>query len=104
MAVPRLDFLVISYPCALVISIPLGYFGGLGAASRNGLLLKGAIFLDRLTQINTIAMDKTGTLTQGIFRIQEIVIAEASNWTEPSLIRLLMALEAKSTHPLQSYP
>jgi len=64
-----LIFLVISCPCALVISIPLGYFGGLGAASKNGLLFKGATFLDQLTKVNTLVMDKTGTVTKGVFKI-----------------------------------
>ena len=62
-----LIFLVISCPCALVISIPLGYFGGLGAASKNGILFKGASFLDAMTKINTLVMDKTGTVTKGVF-------------------------------------
>ena len=68
-----LIFLVISCPCALVISIPLGYFGGLGAASRNGILFKGASFLDSMTKINTVVMDKTGTVTKGVFKIQDLV-------------------------------
>ena len=66
-----LIFLVISCPCALVISIPLGYFGGLGAASKNGILFKGASFLDAMTKINTLVMDKTGTVTKGVFKIKE---------------------------------
>ena len=65
-----LIFLVISCPCALVISIPLGYFGGLGAASKNGILFKGASFLDAMTKINTLVMDKTGTVTKGVFKIK----------------------------------
>ena len=69
-----LIFLVISCPCALVISIPLGYFGGLGAASKNGILFKGAMYLDKLTKVNTIVMDKTGTVTKGVFKIKEIKI------------------------------
>ncbi|HRF82456.1 MAG TPA: HAD-IC family P-type ATPase, partial [Flavobacteriales bacterium] len=67
-----LIFLVISCPCALVISIPLGYFGGIGAASRKGILLKGGNYLDVLTKVNTIVMDKTGTLTEGVFAVQEV--------------------------------
>ena len=67
-----LIFLVISCPCALVISIPLGYFGGLGAASKNGILFKGASFLDAMTKINTLVMDKTGTVTKGVFKIKEV--------------------------------
>ena len=67
-----LIFLVISCPCALVISIPLGYFGGLGAASKNGILFKGASFLDAMTKINTLVMDKTGTVTKGVFKIKRL--------------------------------
>lgn len=77
-----LIFLVISCPCALVISIPLGYFGGLGAASRNGILFKGASFLDAMTKINTLVMDKTGTVTKGVFKIKEI---KAIGWKNPNL-------------------
>ncbi len=93
-----LIFLVISCPCALVISIPLGYFGGLGAASQHGLLFKGATFLDQLTRVNTLVMDKTGTVTKGVFKIQKIVTAD--NFSQTEFMRLLMALEAKSTHPI----
>lgn len=95
-----LIFLVISCPCALVISIPLGYFGGLGAASQNGLLLKGAMFLDQLPKINTIALDKTGTLTKGTFSIQDIVVTNTEQHSESDLMTLLMALESQSTHPI----
>jgi len=93
-----LIFLVISCPCALVISIPLGYFGGLGAASKNGLLFKGATFLDQLTKVNTLVMDKTGTVTKGVFKIKDIEIT--GNFTEAEFMKLLMAIEAKSTHPI----
>ncbi|MBV7440272.1 cadmium-translocating P-type ATPase [Weeksellaceae bacterium TAE3-ERU29] len=93
-----LVFLVISCPCALVISIPLGYFGGLGASSRKGILLKGAMFLDQLTQIDTLVMDKTGTLTKGVFKIKEI--NSLSIFTESEIMTYLMALESKSTHPI----
>ncbi|WP_310991999.1 heavy metal translocating P-type ATPase [Aequorivita marina] len=92
-----LIFLVISCPCALVISIPLGYFGGLGAASRNGILFKGASFLDAITKVNTIVMDKTGTLTKGVFKIKEIKTYAIS---EKEMMQYLMALEAQSTHPI----
>lgn len=95
-----LIFLVISCPCALVISIPLGYFGGLGAASQQGLLLKGAMFLDRLTQVNIVAMDKTGTLTEGVFAIKNIVIADDAELTEAEFMASLIALESQSTHPI----
>lgn len=92
-----LIFLVISCPCALVISIPLGYFGGLGAASRNGILFKGASFLDAITKINTVVMDKTGTITQGIFKIKEI---QSTAFEKADFMRYLLAMEEKSTHPI----
>src|SRR6476661_38072 len=93
-----LVFLVISCPCALVISIPLGYFGGIGAASKAGILFKGSNFLDVLREIDTVVMDKTGTLTQGVFAVQQVVAAPG---TEPAtLLRLAGALETKSTHPI----
>ncbi|MDE3741052.1 heavy metal translocating P-type ATPase [Maribacter polysaccharolyticus] len=92
-----LIFLVISCPCALVISIPLGYFGGLGAASKNGILFKGASFLDAMTKINTLVMDKTGTVTKGVFKIKEI---KAIGWEESEFMKHLMALEEQSTHPI----
>lgn len=93
-----LIFLVISCPCALVISIPLGYFGGLGAASRKGLLFKGATFLDQLTKVNTLVMDKTGTVTKGVFKIKDIVLK--GHFSESEFMKLLMAIEVKSTHPI----
>jgi len=93
-----LIFLVISCPCALVISIPLGYFGGLGAASKNGLLFKGATFLDQITKVNTLVLDKTGTVTKGVFKIKEIVITDGLS--ESEFMNLLMAVESKSTHPI----
>lgn len=92
-----LIFLVISCPCALVISIPLGYFGGLGAASKNGILFKGASFLDAMTKINTLVMDKTGTVTKGVFKIKEI---KAIGWDEKEFMKYLMAMEEQSTHPI----
>ena len=92
-----LIFLVISCPCALVISIPLGYFGGLGAASKNGILFKGASFLDAMTKINTLVMDKTGTVTKGVFKIKEI---KTVGWEESEFMKFLMAMEEQSTHPI----
>ena len=92
-----LIFLVISCPCALVISIPLGYFGGLGAASRNGILFKGASFLDAMTQVNTVVMDKTGTVTKGVFKIKEI---NSITFEEAEFMKYLMAMEEQSTHPI----
>jgi Cd2+/Zn2+-exporting ATPase len=93
-----LIFLVISCPCALVISIPLGYFGGLGAASKNGILFKGATYLDQLTKVNTLVMDKTGTVTKGVFIIKKIKLF--SDISENDFMRLLMSIESKSTHPI----
>ena len=92
-----LIFLVISCPCALVISIPLGYFGGLGAASRNGILFKGASFLDAMTKVNTVVMDKTGTVTKGVFKIKDI---KSAGMDETEFMGFLLALEEQSTHPI----
>ncbi len=93
-----LIFLVISCPCALVISIPLGYFGGLGAASRYGILFKGATYMDILTQVNTLVMDKTGTVTKGTFNIKDIKIE--NQLSEADFMAYLLALEKTSTHPI----
>ncbi|MFZ1788033.1 MAG: heavy metal translocating P-type ATPase [Saprospiraceae bacterium] len=93
-----LIFLVISCPCALVISIPLGYFGGLGAASKHGLLFKGAAYLDQITKVNTLFMDKTGTVTKGVFKIKDIIVSDGVS--ESEFMDLLSAIEAKSTHPI----
>ena len=93
-----LIFLVISCPCALVVSIPLGYFGGLGAASRNGILFKGASFLDAMTKVNTVVMDKTGTVTKGVFKIKNVVNNDA--FPEAEFVKYLMAMEEQSTHPI----
>jgi Cd2+/Zn2+-exporting ATPase len=92
-----LVFLVISCPCALVISIPLGYFGGIGLASRNGILFKGSNYLDVMTKIDTVVMDKTGTLTKGVFKVQKIV---AVGMDEKELLKLTAVIESKSTHPI----
>jgi Cd2+/Zn2+-exporting ATPase len=92
-----LVFLVISCPCALVVSIPLGYFGGIGLASRNGILFKGSNFLDVMTKINTVIMDKTGTLTKGVFKVQEVV---TDNFDQGELVRTAAAIEKNSTHPI----
>ncbi|MGI4759831.1 MAG: heavy metal translocating P-type ATPase [Janthinobacterium lividum] len=93
-----LVFLVISCPCALVISIPLGYFGGIGAASKVGVLFKGSNFLDVMREIDTVVMDKTGTLTKGVFAVQQVVAAPGQNPVR--FTSLAAALEAKSTHPI----
>jgi len=92
-----LVFLVISCPCALVVSIPLGYFGGIGLASRNGILFKGSNFLDVMTKINTVIMDKTGTLTKGVFKVQEVI---TQDFDQNELIRLASGIETNSTHPI----
>ncbi len=92
-----LVFLVISCPCALVVSIPLGYFGGIGLASRNGILFKGSNFLDVITKVNVIVMDKTGTLTKGVFNVQDVV---ATNIDKAELIKVAAAIESNSTHPV----
>src|SRR5680860_1033398 len=92
-----LIFLVISCPCALVISIPLGYFGGLGAASKNGILFKGASFLDSMTKVKTVVMDKTGTVTKAVFKIKEV---KSISYKEKEFMKYLMAMEEQSTHPI----
>ena len=92
-----LIFLVMSCPCALVISIPLGYFGGIGAASKNGILFKGSNFLDLMAAIEVVVMDKTGTLTKGVFKVQKVVAVDIS---EADLVKYTAALETKSTHPV----
>ncbi len=93
-----LILLVISCPCALMVSIPLGYFGGIGGASRNGILVKGANFLDALAKIDTVAFDKTGTLTKGTFRVKEIV--PKNNVTQAELLAAAAAAEVYSNHPI----
>ena len=92
-----LIFLVVSCPCALVISVPLGYFGGLGAASKKGVLFKGASYLDEITKINTLVLDKTGTVTKGVFKVQEV---EVDGIEKAEFLNILVALEKKSTHPI----
>jgi Cd2+/Zn2+-exporting ATPase len=93
-----LVFLVISCPCALVISIPLGYFGGIGAASRNGILIKGSNYLDAMASIQNVVMDKTGTLTEGIFEVQEVNIKPG--FEREKILDYVNAIESKSTHPV----
>ncbi len=93
-----LIFLVISCPCALVISIPLGYFGGIGAASRNGILFKGSNFLDVIANIQNVVMDKTGTMTEGVFKVQEVIFNE--DFDQAEILEMVNALESKSTHPV----
>ncbi len=93
-----LIFLVISCPCALVISIPLGYFGGIGAGSRNGILFKGSNFLDTLADIKHVVMDKTGTMTEGVFKVQEVIFDRA--FDQAQILQLVNVLESNSTHPV----
>lgn len=93
-----LVFLVVSCPCALVVSIPLSYFGGIGAASRQGILFKGGNYLDAISRINTVVFDKTGTLTRGEFDVQTCV--PQPGISEERLIQLAASAEQDSTHPL----
>ncbi len=93
-----LVLLVISCPCGLVISIPLGYFGGIGGAAKHGILVKGSTYLDALTQVKTVVFDKTGTLTQGNFRVSEIVAQNGMN--EQQLLKLAAHIESQSNHPV----
>lgn len=93
-----LIFLVISCPCALVISIPLGYFGGIGAGSRNGILIKGSNFLDILANVQNVVMDKTGTMTEGVFKVQELSFNK--DFDEDEILKWINALESKTTHPI----
>ena len=93
-----LVLLVISCPCALVISIPLGYFGGIGGASRRGILVKGANHLEALADVDTVVFDKTGTLTEGVFQVQEITTAEG--FAEEDVLRLAAQAEIYSSHPI----
>ncbi|MEA4900811.1 heavy metal translocating P-type ATPase [Desulfitobacterium sp.] len=93
-----LTILVISCPCALVISVPLGYFGGIGGASRHGILIKGANYLEALTQLKTVVFDKTGTLTQGVFEVTRVQPAEG--FKEEQLLEAAAKAEAHSNHPI----
>ena len=91
-------FLVASCPCALVISVPLGFFGGIGAASRHGIIIKGSNYLELLNDVKYAVFDKTGTLTKGTFTLTEI--KAASNFKEEEILALAASLEAFSTHPI----
>ena len=93
-----LVMLVISCPCALVVSVPLSYFGGIGAASRQGILFKGANYLDALSKLHTVVFDKTGTLTRGVFAVAEVV-PQAGHSSE-EVLSLAATLERHSTHPV----
>ncbi|MEK3706145.1 heavy metal translocating P-type ATPase [Paenibacillus sp. FSL R7-0198] len=93
-----LVFLVISCPCALVVSIPLGFFGGIGAASRNGILVKGSNYLEALNDVKVVVFDKTGTLTKGVFKVT--AIRPVGGRTEEELMKLAAIAEANSNHPI----
>ncbi|MFS0873810.1 heavy metal translocating P-type ATPase [Paenibacillus xylanilyticus] len=93
-----LVFLVISCPCALVVSIPLGFFGGIGAASRNGILVKGSNYLEALNDVKVVVFDKTGTLTKGVFKVT--AIRPEGGRTEDELMELAAMAEAQSNHPI----
>ena len=92
-----LTFLVISCPCALVISVPLSFFGGIGGASKSGILIKGSNYLEILANLKTIVFDKTGTLTKGKFKVQEII---PNNVTREELLELVAYAESSSNHPI----
>lgn len=91
-------FLVVSCPCALVISIPLSYFSGIGVASRNGILVKGSNYLEALKKVDTVVMDKTGTITKGVFEVANIQLAQGVS--EEEIIEYALESEARSTHPI----
>ena len=91
-----LVLLVISCPCALVISVPLAYYAGIGAASKKGILFKGANYLDTLKSVNTFVLDKTGTLTKGVFKVQKI----SNNTNDTEFLALAKLIESKSNHPI----
>lgn len=93
-----LVLLVVSCPCGLVISIPLGYFGGIGGAAKHGILVKGSTFLDALTQIKTVVFDKTGTLTQGTFNVTDVI--SQNGLTRTQLLELAATVESHSNHPV----
>ena len=95
-----LVFLVISCPCALVISVPLGFFGGIGAASKMGILVKGSNYLEAIAKADTIVFDKTGTLTEGVFKVNDIVAAGTSGIDEDRLLFLAAYAESNSNHPI----
>lgn len=93
-----LIFLVISCPCALVISIPLGFFGGIGASSKQGILIKGSNYLEGLNNLHTVVWDKTGTLTKGIFRVTEVV--SKNGFLKDEILKLAAEAESQSNHPI----
>ena len=90
-------FLVISCPCALVISVPLSYFSAIGAVSKKGVLVKGANYIEKLTEIKNFVFDKTGTLTKGVFEVTKV---EAFDMSKDELLRVVATVESFSTHPI----
>ncbi len=93
-----LVFLVVSCPCGLVISVPLGYFGGIGAASRNGILLKGSDYLDQLRSLKALYLDKTGTLTEGTFDVQKV--QTRNGYSQQQVMQYAATVEKESSHPI----
>ncbi len=96
-AVRALTFLIASCPCALVVSVPLAFFGGIGAASKEGVLIKGSAYIDMLSTLDTVAFDKTGTLTEGVF---EVLAVHSQTIGEKDLLHLASHVEMHSTHPI----
>lgn len=96
-AVRALTFLIASCPCALVVSVPLAFFGGIGAASKEGILIKGSSYIDMLSTLDTVAFDKTGTLTEGVF---EVLAVHSQTIGEKDLLHLASHVEMHSTHPI----
>lgn len=94
-----LSFLVVSCPCAFVISVPLSFFSGIGAASRVGVLIKGGNYLETLSKVDTVVFDKTGTLTKGVFNVQKVVVVD-KNIKEDEFISLVAMAESGSNHPI----
>ena len=94
-----LSFLVVSCPCAFVISIPLSFFSGIGAASRAGVLIKGGNYLEALSKVDTVVLDKTGTLTKGVFNVQKVIVVD-KNIKEDKFISLVAMAESGSNHPI----
>ena len=94
-----LSFLVVSCPCAFVISVPLSFFSGIGAASRAGVLIKGGNYLEALSKVDTVVLDKTGTLTKGVFNVQKVIVLD-KNIKEDDFISLVAMAESGSNHPI----
>ena len=94
-----LSFLVVSCPCAFVISVPLSFFSGIGAASRAGILIKGGNYLEALSKVDTVVLDKTGTLTKGVFNVQKVIVVD-KNIKEDEFISLVAMAESGSNHPI----